>query len=49
MKSIKALMSVVFLSGALGGSGVSARAEDVIFKNVLNRSRVCPATEEIYI
>jgi len=41
MKSMKLLMSVVFLSGALGLSVVSARAENVISKDVLTDSSYC--------
>ena len=41
MKSMKLLMSVVFLSGALGLSVVSAGAENVISKDVLTDSSYC--------
>ena len=41
MKSIKSLMSVAFLTGALGLSVVSAGAETVISKDVLTEGSYC--------
>src|SRR5262249_9443951 len=41
MNSIKSLMSVVFLTGALGLSAVSAGAENVISKDVLTDGSYC--------
>jgi hypothetical protein len=41
MKSIKSLMSVVFLTGALGLSVVQAGAEIVISKDVLTDGNYC--------
>ena len=41
MKSIKSLMSAVFLTGALGLSIVPAKAENVIFKDVLTDGSYC--------
>jgi hypothetical protein len=41
MNNIKLLMSGVFLTGALGLSVVSARAETVISKDVLTDSSYC--------
>jgi hypothetical protein len=41
MKSIKLLMNVVFLTGALGVSAVSSRAETVISRDVFNNASYC--------
>jgi hypothetical protein len=41
MKSIKLVMSAVFLSGALGLSALSAGAENVISKDVLTDGSYC--------
>ena len=41
MNNIKSLMSVVFLTGALGLSAVSAGAENVISKDVLTDGSYC--------
>jgi len=41
MNNIKSLMSVVFLTGALGLSAVSAGAENVISKDVLTDGNYC--------
>jgi hypothetical protein len=41
MKSIKSLVSVVFLTGALGLSVVPAGAENVISKDVLTEGSYC--------
>ena len=41
MNNIKSLMSVVFLTGALGLSAVSAEAESVISQDVLTDGSYC--------
>jgi hypothetical protein len=41
MKSIKSLMSVVFLTGALGSIGVPAWAENLISRDVLTDGSYC--------
>jgi hypothetical protein len=46
MKSIKSLMSVVFLTGALGLSALSAGAENVISQDVLTDGSYCRAKFE---
>ena len=46
MNKIKSLMSVVFLTGALGLSAVSAGAENVISKDVLTDGSYCHAKFE---
>ena len=46
MNSIKLLMNVVFLTGALGFSAVSSRAETVISKDVFTNGSYCHAKFE---
>ena len=46
MKSIKLLMNVVFLTGAVGLGAVSSRAETVISKDVFTSGSYCHAKFE---